>query len=488
MVRSARKWLRWFNARSLRVATKFAIAFMPVALAGALCIAGIFAFTEARRLRATELADLRAQGLSLVSVLNEVALVEGDARMRAAVALAARAAAGVRIQLLASTESPDNPPSDIRVEVSVVGASDTYRLVLSRPPEPLLDLFLEAVGVALGIAMAMGVFATLIAYFLGEALVGTPLRRMVEHARRIAAGDLRPCEDVESSLEIVMLHHELNAMCASLIEARAKAESEAAARIEAVSRLRHAERLSTVGTLAAGLAHELGTPLNVVYLQSKVLERAAADRPSIAEGAKTIRAQAERMTALVKTVLGFARRKQPELEDGDLAIAAQEAVALLSPLARARGLTLELDASEAPCRYARAEIQQVIVNLVVNACDALRESESPIRVRVGMTEKAIAGETTKRFAFVSVEDAGTGIDEESLKHIFEPFFTTKDVGEGTGLGLSVVYGIVQDHGGILDVKSSVGVGTNITVYLPALVSPQAESGARPANRDPACFV
>ncbi len=468
MLYVAQRVSRWFHGLSLRVATKFALGFMPFALAGAIAIAALFAVREAHRLRRAEQEDLAAQGRALVEVLTDVAAAEGDERMRAAVDLADRAASGMRIELLSHGQTPQHASQDVSFETEVFGTSGRYGLVLSRPPEPFRELFLEALSVVLGITMAMGALATTFAYFLGDVLVGAPLRRMVEHARRIASGDLRTREDILGSLEIGMLKRELNATCDALIAAKAKAEAETAARIDAVTRLRHAERLTTVGTLAAGLAHELGTPLNVVYLQSKVIERAAVEKPLIAEGAQTIRAQAERMTALVKTVLGFARRKQPDLAEGNLALAGAEAVALLSPLAKTKGATLELDATEAPCRFAAAEIQQVIVNLVVNALDASRASRAPVRIRIGTTMRPLAPGAMERFAFVSVEDSGVGIDEENKKRIFEPFFTTKDIGEGTGLGLSVVYGIVEDHGGLIDVDSTVGVGTKITVYLPAL--------------------
>ncbi len=468
MLHTAQRVSHWFHGLPLRVATKFALGFMPFALVGAIAIAALFAVREAHRLRRAEQEDLAAQGRALVEVLTDVANTEGDDRMRAAVDLADRAASGVRIELLSPGQAPQHAAEDVSFETEVFGTYSRHALVLSRPTEPFRELFFEALSVVLSITMAMGALATMFAYFLGDVLVGAPLRRIVAHARRIAGGDLRPRDDIGGSLEIGLLKRELNATCDALLAAKAKAEAETAARIDAVTRLRHAERLSTVGTLAAGLAHELGTPLNVVYLQSKVIERAASEKPLIAEGAQTIRAQAERMTALVKTVLGFARRKQPLLAEGNLALAGAEAVALLSPLAKTKGATLEIEATAAPCRFSSAEMQQVIVNLVVNALDASRESKAPVRIRVGTTTRPTATGAMGCFAFVSVEDSGVGIDEENKKRIFEPFFTTKDIGEGTGLGLSVVYGIVEDHGGIIDVDSTVGVGTKMTVYLPAL--------------------
>jgi signal transduction histidine kinase len=250
----------------------------------------------------------------------------------------------------------------------------------------------------------------------------------------------------------------MNAMCERL-------EREQRARQLALEQLRHAERVNTVGRLAAGVAHELGTPLNVVGLEAKRIAIGRAVGEAAQEGAKVIATQAERMTLIISQLLDFARRRSPRMSVVELGEVAATTLSLVFALAARSGVTLRHEAPQKVNVNADAgQLQQVLTNLVVNA---LQASPRGAEVCVTTGQEQRPGQADKT-AFVRVVDAGSGIEPDALPRIFEPFFTTKDVGQGTGLGLAVAEGIVEEHGGRIEVTSAPGAGASFTVWLPAL--------------------
>jgi signal transduction histidine kinase len=241
-------------------------------------------------------------------------------------------------------------------------------------------------------------------------------------------------------------------------------------RLAAGEQLRHADRLSTVGKLASGVAHELGTPLNVVSGRAKMIVRGQAIGPAVVESAQTIVEQSERMTQIIKQLLGFARRRQPQRKQESLRALAERTLALLRQMAEKAGITFAaLDGAPGPIVEVDVSmVEQALTNLVVNAIQAMPTGGS-IRVRVGVeaaSPPADLGGTQAEYACVHVEDQGVGMTPDQMAHVFEPFFTTKEVGEGTGLGLSVAYGIVRDHGGWIGVASEPNQGSRFSIYLP----------------------
>jgi two-component system, NtrC family, sensor kinase len=195
--------------------------------------------------------------------------------------------------------------------------------------------------------------------------------------------------------------------------------------------------------------------------------------------AVTIAEQAGRMTRIIRQLLDFARRRSADKSPEDVRGVARQTLSLLGPLAEKRGVRLAL---EEPPDEARAEIDasqlsQALTNLVVNAIQAL-PGGGTVSVRVGRGRArppADHGGAEGEFLHIEVADEGEGMTDETMAHIFEPFFTTKPAGEGTGLGLSVTYGIVKDHGGWIGLSSKLGAGSRFTVYLPELR--QAAQGA-----------
>ncbi|MBM4094586.1 MAG: HAMP domain-containing histidine kinase [Planctomycetes bacterium] len=321
---------------------------------------------------------------------------------------------------------------------------------------------------------AMSLLGAVMAVVLGSVWIGRPLRRLIEKTRRIGEGDLAVPLQLNRSDEFGELAKAINSMCEQLRTAQARIAREASARLAALEQLRHADRLRTVGRLAAGIAHELGTPLNVVSGRAGLIASGRLSAEDVHASAVTIKSEADRITAIIRQLLDFARRNTPQRKIMDLNDVVRQTVELLGPIADKRHCTLNVAAPPQPLmlHIDGGQIQQVLTNLVVNAGEAMplggavdiRWTQQPATPPQGLDLPA--GE----YARVDVTDHGEGISPEIIDQIFEPFFTTKQVGEGTGLGLSIAYGIVREHGGWIDVWSELGKGSCFAVYLPIEVA------------------
>jgi len=228
--------------------------------------------------------------------------------------------------------------------------------------------------------------------------------------------------------------------------------------------LLHSQKLEALGTLAGGVAHELNNALVPVLALSKlVLESLPEDSPERDDLALIV-SSSERARDLVKQILSYSRKQDRVEQIVDLADLIREALRMLRVSLPA---TIRIgEAIEAVPAVAGdpGELHQLIVNLVTNAAQAIGASKGMITVAL-----ALIGGNVR----LSVIDNGCGMDSVTVDRIFEPFFTTKDVGEGTGLGLSVVHSIVTRHGGQIQVRSHVGEGTVFEVLLPAFAAVEA---------------
>lgn len=321
------------------------------------------------------------------------------------------------------------------------------------------------------IIAAMSIFG-LVIIFLGVRMVGQRLDKLVAKTKRISAGDFSGPVQVTGNDEIAQLGAALNEMSETLQTQQHELEEASTARLSAMEQLRHIDRLKTVGRLASGIAHELGTPLNVVSGRAGLIASHRLSAEEVTESALVIKSEADRMAEIIRQLLGFARRRPPQRTTVDLRELIASAINLLQPMAHQRDV--DLVAAEGPAFSTAidpAQIQQVVTNLIVNAIHA--SSGGTVRVSLESQMAAPPGDANspkQQYYCISVEDQGTGISEEAMPHLFEPFFTTKDVGEGTGLGLSVSYGIVEDHNGWIDVQSQLGEGSRFTIYLPQQVA------------------
>jgi signal transduction histidine kinase/CheY-like chemotaxis protein len=238
------------------------------------------------------------------------------------------------------------------------------------------------------------------------------------------------------------------------------------------SRLIQAEKLSAVGELVAGVAHELNNPLTGVLGYSQLLLRTESD-PQVQEGLERIVDDATRCRRIVQNLLAFARKRSAEKQYVDINHIIRVAVELRAYQLRMEDIHVVLDLAEdlPPTMADPQQLEQVFVNLINNAEYAMRDMESEKQLKVST-------DIVNDRLIVRWEDNGCGIPPENMDHIFDPFFTTKQPGEGTGLGLSLSYGIVHDHGGEIHAESTFGEGAAFILELPLAgpsdVSPQDE--------------
>lgn len=239
-------------------------------------------------------------------------------------------------------------------------------------------------------------------------------------------------------------------------------------RVEAIHAVGRAEKLAAVGRLAAGVVHEINNPLATIAACAEALEHRVEEgafegceaEEDLNEYLAIIKSEAFRCKSITTGLLDFSRLRTGNRHPLDVGEVLNSTARLISHQKRGDrtvDIVVEIGENIPPVHADSGHIQQAVIALATNAIDAMPN---------GGTLSLRAGWQTNRVA-IEVEDTGIGIPPEDLSKIFEPFFTTKEVGEGTGLGLAVCYGIVTDHGGRLSVRSNVGKGTIFTIYLPA---------------------
>ncbi len=238
------------------------------------------------------------------------------------------------------------------------------------------------------------------------------------------------------------------------------------------AQLRHSQKMEALGRLAGGVAHDFNNLLTAIMGSSTVIERNIDSQERVLEEVAEIRAAAERAAKLTQQLLAFGRKQPMKPEIIDLRQTVSEARGMLARLVGEHvDLRIELSEEPSTALVDVTQLEQVLMNLVINAADAL-EREGRITVRVEKrdlhedveTEQGTVG--AGEWATLVVEDSGPGMERETLSRIFEPFFTTKAAGVGSGLGLSTVHGIVEQSGGVVEVWSEPGCGTTFRVHLP----------------------
>jgi two-component system, NtrC family, sensor kinase len=229
-------------------------------------------------------------------------------------------------------------------------------------------------------------------------------------------------------------------------------------RIRLEDQLIQNEKLTSIGLLAAGVAHEVNTPLAVISSYSQMLRKEISPEDQRYKLLEKITKQTFRAAEIVNNLLNFSRTNATEFTDVDMHQVISETLSLLEHQFKSARIGVERELfAECPVIFGNAgKLQQVFLNLFVNARDAMADG-GQLRIRTVLVDSKIE---------ITVQDTGTGISRENIKKIYDPFFTTKAAGKGTGLGLSVSYGIVQEHGGHISVDSRPGVGTSFRLELP----------------------
>jgi two-component system NtrC family sensor kinase len=328
-----------------------------------------------------------------------------------------------------------------------------------------------SLGFVLVAALSVGLFV--------HALVYLPLRDLETGAKRISSGNLEQSIPVRSDDEFGELATAFNAMTAALRNSRSELHEWARTLEQKVERrteqLRIAqaeaargEKLASVGLLASGIAHELNNPLTGVLTFSHLLREKMVDGSQDAEDMDLVIRETKRCASIIRRLLDFAREKPPEKKFADLNQIIEDTARLVERPANLRDIavTLDLDRALPQVWIDPDQIKQVVMNLLVNAQHAI-DGEGSIVVGTRRLPQP-GGVPMVEF---SVTDTGCGIPEENFRRIFDPFFTTK-LGSGTGLGLSVSHGIVDAHGGTIEVESKVGAGSTFRVRLPLVRSPE----------------
>jgi signal transduction histidine kinase len=475
----------------MRLTRKF-IAALVIGVALVAMIQGFFDYRRDREVFDSQMrAESTALGRALARGMAEVWERDGEAAARQFLQTSSSKSEHIRARWVWLDESTRDTP---RVEPAVLAPLSDGRVVIvkdeianllltyipvrvpvgeTREPreggleiaQPLagLDKFSrDSLRIAiLGTAGSVAV-AALLALGLGVVFIGRPISRLAEKARRVGTGDLSGPLHLAQRDELGQLATEINLMCERLAEERS-------ARAAATEQLRHADRLTTVGKLASGLAHELGTPLNVVKGRAALIRDREVEGDEVIDSARIVVEQAERMTALIKQLLEFARPRT--LQKGCLRVDAMIArvCELLATIAKTAHVTLQRPEPTAlEVEADDAQLQQVLTNLAINAIHA---SPAGAKVElaaseVEMTAPPHVDSANTLWLAIRVRDHGVGMDATTAERVFEPFFSTKGVGEGTGLGLSVSWGIIREHGGWIALESAPGEGSTFTVYLP----------------------
>jgi signal transduction histidine kinase len=456
----------------MRVVTKFAFAFFAVSFVALIGYAYVVAEREAADLRTNAAADLVALGSGL---REAVALTWAeDGRDKAQRILGATQSVRRDVSITwgpaaGADDVVESRDGEVIVTLPVrtpdgAGGALILRRSLARTGEILRSELRDQLVVALALA-GSGVF---IVFTLGSVVVGGPLERIVAQARRIGAGDLSQRLKSTGRDEIGMLKRELNRMCDQLAAARDELEAEATARVETLEQLRHLDRLRTAGMLASSVAHELGTPLNVLLLKGQSLSAGELQGEDATRAGKSIVAQVEKMSRIVRQLLDFTRKRSPAQLRLGLREVAERASGLLGSLAMKHGVRIETRIDEDVSIIGDPEqLEQALTNLMTNGIHAMRDGGAlQVRVRTKEDDHAPGAARGAATGLVEVSDGGVGMDAEALARVFEPFYTTKPRGEGTGLGLSVACGIAEDHGGWISATSEPGKGSTFTLHLP----------------------
>ncbi len=319
------------------------------------------------------------------------------------------------------------------------------------------------------ITLTIGALAVILVLWF-DRLAGRPIQILDRRLRTLIDEDEGADEGEELHLsgapELVRLGESLNLVAGA---AKLRRHEE-----ELKEQLQQAQKLESVGRLAGGVAHDFNNLLTVILGYAEAIKQRNSLPPDVESNADQILAAGRRASALTKQLLAFSRKQVLNSEDLDLVEVLRGIEPLLRHLIDAT-FDIELLAQEDAglVKADRAQIEQVILNLTVNARDAMdRGGAIVFRVYDAGGERDLSPRPLNLppgdWVILEVADSGSGMDAETLEHIFEPFFTTKGASEGTGLGLSMAYGIVQQSGGVIDVQSAEGEGTTFRIYLPSV--------------------
>lgn len=296
----------------------------------------------------------------------------------------------------------------------------------------------------------------------------------VSSMSRAAGAPAEPVADALPGHEVADVMRELERLGVRIEERRLEVATDTRRQMADLEELHNANRLVTVGTLTASLAHEFGTPLGVALARAQMIVNDETDMAEARKDAEEIVRQVKRLTQMCREVLDYARPGAPDRVLVDVAQIVRQMIALLQIDARKRNAKLVL-AHDPPASFVvgdASKLMQILSNLIINAAQAMPKG-GPVTIRMEhrrVEPPWVEGLPAADYLCVHVQDAGTGISSANLPRIFDTFFTTKQDGEGTGLGLAVSRRIAREHGGWIGVATEEGKGSTFTLFLPLAVT------------------
>jgi signal transduction histidine kinase len=316
--------------------------------------------------------------------------------------------------------------------------------------------------------------------------IARPIQALIRAARAVGRGDLSQRITSARRDEIGQLAEAFNRMAGDLEDAHRELVRQGEERLRLEQDVQQAQKLAEVGRLAAEVAHEIGTPLTVIAGRAEALERMLpAEHPGRRHLA-LMQAQADRISGIVRALLEYSRPRRPVLREEAIVPILARAAELLRERCRAREVRIRLALTPGlpPIRGDAEQLQQLFINLLVNAIDAspkggtITVAEGSAAALAGDDRAAITrGQVPEPALAVRIVDGGAGIAPDRLPHVFQPFFSTKRSRDGTGLGLAIVEEIVRAHGGAVEVATLPGRGTEVTVWLPQATAPATAAPA-----------
>lgn len=319
--------------------------------------------------------------------------------------------------------------------------------------EKYTDIQQKVLAVFILITLAGMALAAGLGYVLADKII-KPVQRLINASQLVSEGSLTPDIGPISKGELGLLQNTFKDMVVSMGRRRAASED----------RIIHSEKQASVGRLAAGVAHEINNPLTGVLTYTHMLLRRKDITPEVRNDLETIVEATERVRKIVKGLLDFSRQTKLDPELTDINRLVRLTIDLLENQALVKGISIKFEPGEnlPPVKLDRSQFQGVLINIIINALDATEPGGS-INI---YTAIVLSGKGANQKGIeITIADTGCGIPPENLDKLFDPFFTTKATGQGTGLGLSVSFGIVQRHGGNIRVQSELGKGSRFFIWL-----------------------
>ncbi len=314
------------------------------------------------------------------------------------------------------------------------------------------------------------VVLSLLTGLLFTRLVNRPVDKLLAATKKAAQGDLDQEVRIQSSDELGELSNSFNHMITELKRSRDAIEEwtqtleqrvqERTRELQQVQdQLIQAGKMAALGELAAGVAHEINNPLTGVLTFSSLMLKKVDENHLWKKDLENIVQQTTRCRNIVKGLLDFARQRKPDRKEWDIHFLIDRTVTLVENQARFQNITIVKEFNpHIPTLFVDGDqMQQVFMNIIINAADAMNGQKGTLTIKTTSQDGMVE---------VSFSDTGCGMNKEHLSKVFTPFFTTKETGKGTGLGLAISYGIIQSHGGKIEVESEIGKGSTFRIKLP----------------------